>query len=74
MSEAPKQTKKDPSSPWRDRAGIAAYYGKSIRQITDWQKEKVIPFVRQGRNVMFHIHKCDTALERYEVRSIAFSA
>jgi len=59
-----------PDSPWRDREGIAARYGKSIRQITDWQKEKVIPFVREGRNVIFHIHKCDKALERFEIKSI----
>lgn len=74
MSEAAEQMKKDLSSPWRDRAGIAAYFGRSVRQITDWQREKVIPYVKQGRNIMFHIHKCEAALERYEVKSIAFSA
>jgi len=58
-------------TPWRDKAGIAAHFGRSIRCITNWQRKRVIPYVKQGRNVLFHVHKCEQALEKYEIKSVA---
>jgi len=58
-------------SPWRDKVGIAEYYGRSIRCISNWKRKRVIPFVKQGRNVLFHVQKCDKALEAFEIKSVA---
>jgi hypothetical protein len=60
-----------PDSPWRDKEGIAARYGRSTRCITNWQRKRVIPYVKQGRNLLFDVRKCDKALEKYEIKSVA---
>jgi hypothetical protein len=50
-------------SPWRDRKGIAAYYGKSVRTISEWKKKRVIPCIEKGGDLLFNIHDCDRALK-----------
>jgi excisionase family DNA binding protein len=59
------------TSPWRDRKGIAAHLGVSVRHITNLQRRRVIPYVKVGRVVRFDIHACDQALKAMEIKSVA---
>jgi hypothetical protein len=62
------------ASPWRDAVGIAARYDVSERTIDEWTANRVIPSVKKGRVLRYHIHDCDRALKAYERKSIAFPA
>lgn len=58
-------------SPWRDKKGIAAYYGCSVRHITNQQRKRKIPYCKFGGRRLFYIPDCDAALKRNEVACIA---
>jgi excisionase family DNA binding protein len=47
---------------WQEAARLAV----SERQIYDWMKEKVIPFIRIGQTILFDPAKVDAALAVYE--------
>jgi excisionase family DNA binding protein len=43
----------------------------SERCIRNWQADRVIPFVKIGRVVLFDVHKVMTALEHFERKAAA---
>jgi excisionase family DNA binding protein len=56
-------------SPWRKKAEIAQYYRCDIRTITNLMRRRILPFVRIGRLVRFHVAECDEAMAKYQRRS-----
>jgi len=68
-----KHSTESPDSPWRDRKGIAARYGVCVSTVKNWTRGRVLPRVKKGRTVLYHIHDCDRALKAFEVKSVAFS-
>jgi len=58
------------ASPWRDKAGIASYYGVCERTITNLVAKRQIPFKKLGRCIRFNIHTCDKAFENSCVKSV----
>jgi excisionase family DNA binding protein len=48
----------------------AARLGVSERQIYDWMREKVIPFIRIGQTILFDPAKVDAALAVHEREAI----
>lgn len=61
-------------SRWRDKKGIAAYFGVSPRHITNLQRRRILPFVKFGRVVRFDVRACDEAAKALEMKSIATMA
>ena len=55
----------------RGQAEAAAYKHVSPRTISDWQRKRIIPFVKIGKKcVLFSKSKIDKALERFTVESV----
>lgn len=55
--------------PWRDKAGIAAHFGVSVRHVTNLQRRRVLPYVKLGRNVRFDVRACEEAAKAMEIRA-----
>lgn len=54
------------------RGDAAAYLGVSPRTISDWQKKRVIPFVKMSRKcVLFRRSDLIRAVERFTVKAVA---
>ena len=56
---------------WRNRHDIAQHLGISIRQVSNLQRRRVLPYIKIGRIVRFCIEDCDTALKAMEIASMA---
>jgi len=53
------------------RPGAADYLDVSERTISDWQKRRIIPFIKIGRKcVMFKRADLDVALDRFKVQAV----
>jgi hypothetical protein len=53
------------ATPWRTKSEMATYYDVDIRTITNFMRRGVLPYVKIGRFVRFHIEKCDCAMEKF---------
>ena len=71
MTETKSPSQDAPSTPWRDKDGIAAHFGVCVRTITNWMQDKTISCRKKGRIVIFHIHECEKELEAYKIKSVA---
>jgi len=58
------------SGRWRDRRGIAEYFGLSERSVSNLMRRRVLPFVKIGRIVRFDLAACETAFKVFETRSV----
>lgn len=47
-------------------AEMAASLSISTRQLWQWQHDRVIPFIKLGKTILFDPHKVREALERFE--------
>lgn len=61
-------------STWRDKAGIAAHFGVSVRHVTNLQRRRVFPHVKLGRTVRFDVRACEEAAKAREVTSVSCMA
>jgi len=53
------------------RAGAARYCGISLRTLGEFQRRRILPYVRLGRRcVLFKREDLDRALERFRVAAI----
>lgn len=53
------------------RAGAAKYLGISERCVSDWQKRRIIPFVKVGRKViLFDPAALDKAVGKFVVQAV----
>lgn len=53
------------------RAGAARYCGVSLRTIGEFQRQRILPFMRVSRRcVLFKREDLDKALERFRVAAI----
>lgn len=53
------------------RSEAAEYLSVSERTISDWQRRRIIPFIKTGRRcVMFRKADLDAAMDRFEVRAV----
>jgi excisionase family DNA binding protein len=55
---------------YTDTIGIALRYLVSERTVSNWIRQRRIPFLKLGRAVRFDVTKCDAAVARFEVREI----
>jgi len=54
------------------RHGAALYCNVSDRTISDWQKRRLIPFIKIGRKcVLFKRSDLDKALAKFTIQSVA---
>jgi len=44
--------------------------GISRRQLTNWMKRGMIPFIRRERTILFDAAKVDTALAKFETQEV----
>jgi hypothetical protein len=71
VADSKPQPKPNPIvSPWLKKHEYAKYRRCSVRHITDLMNERKIPFHKDGRELLFNIHKCDRAMEKFEVKSV----
>lgn len=62
-------------SEYMRRQEAARYLGVSTRTISDWQKKRLIPFVKPARKcVMFQRVALDRAMERLVVQSVGYES
>ena len=53
------------------RPSAADYCGVSERTISDWQKRRIISFIKIGRKcVMFKRADLDVALDRFKIKAV----
>jgi len=53
------------------RPSAAGYCNVSQRTISDWQKRRIIPFVKMGRKcVLFKRADLDAALDRFKIKAV----
>lgn len=53
------------------RPSAADHCGVSERTISDWQRRRIIPFVKMGRKcVLFKRADLDAALDRFKVKAV----
>jgi excisionase family DNA binding protein len=45
---------------------LCEFLSVSPRLVRKWQAEKVIPFIKVGKTILFDPNKVQTALERFE--------
>jgi hypothetical protein len=54
---------------WFNKKQIALRYNIGERTVTDWMKRRILPFVKVGRVVRFHLPECELAVKKYQVKS-----
>lgn len=55
------------------RPAAAKYLGVSVRTVSDWQKRRLIPYVKAGRKcVLFNRTQLDRAMEKLVVQSVGY--
>lgn len=54
---------------WSCKKEIAQHFGIGLRTVTDWMKRRILPFVKVGRVVRFHLPECELAVKKYQVKS-----
>ena len=55
---------------WVNREGIAEHFGISMRTVANFQRRRILPFVKVGGLVRFNVAKCERALMKFESKSI----
>lgn len=48
----------------------ANWLGVSERCLEDWQRAKVIPYVKVGRVILFRVDALDRALQRFTIKAV----
>jgi hypothetical protein len=48
---------------------VAGRYQVSVRTITKWMRQRVIPFIRIGHVIRYDAAACDAALKAREIKS-----
>ena len=56
-------------SEWRSKSEIALHYGIGLRTVTDWMHRRILPFVKVGNVVRFHLPDCDAAVRKFQIKS-----
>ncbi len=51
---------------WTNRAGICERYRFCDRTLSNLMRDKVIPYVKIGKLVLFDVDACDQALREYD--------
>ena len=64
-------TVEQPSDYLRGHAEAARYARVSPRTISDWQKRRIVPFLKPARKVvLFRRADIDRALSRFEIKAV----
>ena len=58
------------SRAWVTRESIAEHFGISVRTVANFQRRRILPFVKVGGLVRFNVVKCEQALMKFESASI----
>lgn len=58
-----------PEAKWHSKKQIAGHFGVGLRTVTDWMRRRIIPFVKVGHVVRFHLPDCESAIRKYQVKS-----
>lgn len=53
-----------PSAPFITKIEAAARLGVSVRTLEVWCQKKIIPFLRIGRTIRFHVEDLDTTVRK----------
>lgn len=57
------------------REAAARYLGISLRTLTDWQAQRIIPFVKVSRKVtLFRLTDLDAAMNKFRVKAVGFDS
>ena len=54
---------------WCSKQEIALHFGIGLRTVTDWMKRRILPFVKVGHVVRFHVPDCEVAVRKYQIKS-----
>lgn len=54
---------------WSNKKEAALYLGIGQRTVTDWMRRRILPYVKVGRVVRFHLPECEMAVRKYQVKS-----
>jgi hypothetical protein len=54
---------------WLSKRDIALHFGIGLRTVTDWMRRRILPFVKVGGVVRFHLPDCEAAVRKYQVKS-----
>ena len=55
---------------WANTSEIATRYRVCVKTIRAWCKARLLPFVRRGRIVLFHVQSCDDAMKAIGTKSV----
>jgi len=58
---------------WVTREDIARHFSISLRTVANFQKRRVLPFVKIGGLVRFNVKRCEEALTKFESLCISES-
>ena len=58
------------NSSWKNKDGIAAHFGCSVRHIGNLTKTRKLPCVKLGRMVRLNVADCERAIKAFEVKSV----
>lgn len=54
---------------WCSKREVALHFGIGIRTVTDWMGRKLLPYVKVGHVVRFHLPDCELAVKKYQVNT-----
>lgn len=70
-SQSYAQMKDDSSTPYRTKKELAAHFRVSVSTVEEWGRQRVIPvFKPSPRKNLYHLHRCEEALARFEIREV----
>ena len=55
---------------WATTDELADRYRLSAKTVRNWSKKRILPCVRRGRVVRFHVPTCDASLKALESQSL----
>lgn len=55
---------------WKTKREIATHFKCSIRTITSFMRQRILPFIKKGRFLRFDTDDCDRAMEKFRSASI----
>ncbi len=57
------------ASEWKSKREVAQHFGIGLRTVTDWMSRRILPFVKVGHVVRFHLPDCEAAVRKYQIQS-----
>jgi hypothetical protein len=54
---------------WCTKRQVSSHFGVGVRTITNWMQRRILPYVKIGGVVRFHLPDCEAAMRKFEIPS-----